>query len=184
MLGVPNVQTKLGPRRPEVGESPTVVCQNPGRPRQRGQMSVGRSLLLIFFFAKGEEKSQSTSATSEPTTVTQNPRNGNPPITSAVVGVLSLGSTILQERLGEGPRTRASQYHAPSPGPCQFGAGPEGGRFLTRLRPRELSEESLRLQGPSASHFTCEEQPVWLFHVRRVLDTLRPRELSEESLRL
>ena len=57
-------------------------------------------------------------------------------------------------RLGEGPRTRASQHHAPSPGPCQFSAGPEGGGFLTRLRPCELSEESLRLPPTSFARTT------------------------------
>ena len=37
---------------------------------------------------------------------------------------------------------------------CKFRAGAECGRFLTRLRARELTEERLRLCRPSASHFT------------------------------
>ena len=76
------------------------------------------------------------------------------PITSTV------GSPTFEERFSEGPRSRASQNHAPLPDPCQLGTGPESERLLTRLCARELPEERLRLWGPLASHFTSEnDQP-------------------------
>ena len=122
---------------------------------------INKDLKIEFFFAKGEEKSQSTCATSEPTTVTQNPRNGNP---RSLQQWLGLDHQILGQR--DSPReTGRAPAHSRKPISCPIARSMPvwrwsgrwgGGGFLTRLRPRELSEENLRLQGPSASHFTCE----------------------------
>ena len=70
--------------------------------------------------------------------------------------ITTLRGTAFQERQRESTSAGASQNHAPPPNPCEFCAGTECGRFLTSLRPGELTEESLWICGPPASHFTGE----------------------------
>ena len=95
-----------------------------------------------FFLATVDE--EAVSVTSKH--VTRNPRNENP-------RSLRQSSRLDHRTLGRPnlPRETVRKYvrwpqtRIP-PDPCQFSAGVEGGRFLTRLRQK----------GPSSAHFTGE----------------------------
>ena len=131
------------------------------------------SFFFFFFFERRRDKSVNTRQNQRPSYKTR--VTGIPDHFSSGWGwtIKSLGSTILQERLGESPRTRASQYHA------SIARSMPVWRWSGKWEvPHETSPVRV-VGGKLASPRTIclplhlREQPVWLFHVhRRVLDTL------------
>ena len=121
-----------------------------------------------FFRAKGDETSQQGKSVSgaKATTVTRNPRNECPR------SLPQSWALDHQERQRESTSTGASQNHAPPPDPCEFRAGAECGRFLTRLRARVDGGTLAPLQ-TICLPLHWQERPDKLFHVlQRALDKL------------